>query len=320
VTVHLVGAGPGDPGLLTCRAVELLKSAEVVVYDRPSMADIVAIADSAEILHCVGKAGSRAAWPQADVNELLVELGRAGREVVRLKAGDAFVVSRGGEEALALAAAGVPFDIVPGISAAIAAPALAGIPVMVRQVATTLTVIAGNDDPEYRQRIDWDAVARVGGTIVVLTGRSALRDIAARLMAGGLAGDTPVAAISAASRPHQRTELGTLAELPDPRLRPPVTFVIGEVVALDLLAAQKLAELNGAEANRAEPNLAEANRAELNRVELNRAEANRAEANRAEAQPAGTNPTEPKSAGAQPAPAEDSGTDSRPEEGSDAHS
>ncbi|GAA3436490.1 uroporphyrinogen-III C-methyltransferase [Kutzneria kofuensis] len=237
MTVHLVGAGPGDPGLLTCRAVELLKSAEVVVYDRPSMADIVAIADSAEVVHCVGKAGSRPAWPQADVNQLLVELGRAGREVVRLKAGDAFVVSRGGEEAVALAAAGVPFDVVPGISAAIAAPALAGIPVMVRQVATTLTVIAGNDDPEYHQHVDWDAVARVGGTIVVLTGRSALRDIAAKLMAGGLAADTPVAAISAASRPHQRTELGTLAKLPNPRMRPPVTFVIGEVAALDLLAA-----------------------------------------------------------------------------------
>ncbi|EWM13128.1 uroporphyrinogen-III C-methyltransferase [Kutzneria sp. 744] len=236
MTVHLVGAGPGDPGLLTCRAAELLKSAEVVVYDRPSMVDIVDIANSAEVVHCVGKAGSRPAWPQADVNELLVELGRAGREVVRLKAGDAFVVSRGGEEAVALAAAGVPFDIVPGISAAIAAPALAGIPVMVRQVATTLTVVAGNDDPEYRQHIDWGAIARVGGTIVVLTGRSALRDIAAQLMAGGLPADTPVAAISAASRPHQRTELGTLAALPNPRLRPPVTFVIGEVAALDLLA------------------------------------------------------------------------------------
>lgn len=236
MTVHLVGAGPGDPGLLTWRAVELLKSAEVVVYDRPSMADIVAIADSAEIVHCVGKAGSRPAWPQADVNQLLVELGRAGREVVRLKAGDAFVVSRGGEEAVALAAAGVPFDVVPGISAAIAAPALAGIPVMIRQVATTLTVIAGNDDPEYRQHINWDAVARVGGTIVVLTGRSAIRGIADELIAGGLPADTPVAAISAASRPHQRTELGTLASLPNPRMRPPVTFVIGEVAALDLLA------------------------------------------------------------------------------------
>jgi uroporphyrin-III C-methyltransferase len=239
VTVHLVGAGPGDPGLLTCRAVELLKSAEVVVYDRPSMADVVAIADSAEVVHCVGKAGSRPAWPQSDVNQLLVELGRAGRDVVRLKAGDAFVVSRGGEEAVALAAAGVPFDIVPGISAAIAAPALAGIPVMVRQVATTLTVIAGNDDPEYRQTVDWDAVARVGGTVVVLTGRSAFRDIAGKLMAGGLPADTPVAAISAASRDHQRTELGTLGSLPNTRMRPPVTFVIGEVAALDLLATSQ---------------------------------------------------------------------------------
>ncbi|MFC0547755.1 uroporphyrinogen-III C-methyltransferase [Kutzneria chonburiensis] len=349
MTVHLVGAGPGDPGLLTCRAVELLKSADVVVYDRPSMADIVAIADSAEILHCVGKAGSRAAWPQKDVNELLVQLGRDGREVVRLKAGDAFVVSRGGEEAIALAAAGVPFDIVPGISAAIAAPALAGIPVMVRQVATTLTVIAGNDDPEYRQRIDWDAVARVGGTIVVLTGRSALRDIAARLMAGGLAADTPVAAISAASRPHQRTELGTLAELPNARLRPPVTFVVGEVAALDLLAVERPAGPKPAEPKpdgqtpaEAEPVGAELAGADPAGTE--RAEAEVARADPAEAEPAGAEPAGADLAGTEPAEAElaraelagadlvgadlataglageNAATDSRPEEGSDAHS
>jgi siroheme synthase len=120
---------------------------------------------------------------------------------------------------------------------------------MVRQVATTLTVVAGNDDPEYRQRIDWDAVARVGGTVVVLTGRSALRDIADKLMAGGLPADTPVAAISAASRPHQRTELGTLASLPNPRMRPPVTFVIGEVVRLGLPATNADEPLEGSHAH-----------------------------------------------------------------------
>ncbi|AHH94828.1 uroporphyrinogen-III C-methyltransferase [Kutzneria albida] len=234
MTVHLVGAGPGDPGLLTCRAAELLGSAEVVVYDRPSMADILALAGTGD-KRCVGKSGSRPAWPQAEVNQLLVDLGRAGREVVRLKAGDPFVVSRGGEEALALAGAGVPFEVVPGISAAIAAPALAGIPVMVRQIATTLTVVAGNEDPEYRQRIDWSAVAAVGGTVVVLTGRSALRGIAEELLAAGMAADTPVTAVSAASRAHQRRVTGTLAALPDPRMRPPVTFVIGAVAALDLL-------------------------------------------------------------------------------------
>lgn len=238
MTVHLVGAGPGDPGLLTCRAAELLGKAEVVVYDRPSMADILALATTSD-LRCVGKAGSTPAWPQSEVNALLVELGSAGRDVVRLKAGDPFVVSRGGEEAVALAEAGVDFDVVPGISAALSAPALAGIPVMVRQIASTLTVIAGNDDPEYRQRIDWDAVARLGGTVVILTGRSALRDIAARLLAAGMAADTPITAISAASRPHQRRVTGTLAELPDPRMRPPVTFVIGEVAAMKLLEVDR---------------------------------------------------------------------------------
>jgi uroporphyrin-III C-methyltransferase len=240
VTVHIVGAGPGDPGLLTCRAADLLRRAEVVLYDRPSMADILSIAASAE-LQCVGKAGGRPAWPQQDVNELLIRLARDGREVVRLKAGDPFVVSRGGEEAVGLAAAGVSFDVVPGVSAATAAPALAGIPVMVRQIATTMTVIAGNEDPEYRQRIDWDAVAKLGGTVVVLTGRSALRDIADRLRTAGMASDTPVAAISAASRDHQRSEVGTLAALPDTRMRPPVTFVIGEVAGLNL-TGQNLVE------------------------------------------------------------------------------
>ena len=239
MTIHIVGAGPGDPGLLTCRAADLLQRAEVVVYDRPSMADILSIAASAE-LHCVGKAGGRPAWPQQDVNDLLIRLARDGREVVRLKAGDPFVVSRGGEEAVALAAAGVPFDVVPGVSAATAAPALAGIPVMVRQIATTLTVIAGNDDPEYRQRIDWDAVARLGGTVVVLTGRSALKDTANQLLTAGMAADTPVAAISAASREHQRTQVGTLAALPDTRMRPPVTFVIGEVAGLNLTGLDNL--------------------------------------------------------------------------------
>ncbi|MBV8931178.1 MAG: uroporphyrinogen-III C-methyltransferase [Kutzneria sp.] len=235
MTVHLVGAGPGDPGLLTRRAAELLATAEVVVYDRPSMGPILALA-SATDLRCVGKAGGRPALPQHEVNTMLIELARTGLEVVRLKAGDPFVVSRGGEEAMALAAAGVEFTVVPGVSAAVAAPALAGVPVMVRQVATTLTVIAGNDDPQHRQRVDWDAVARLGGTVVILTGRSALRRIAADLRAAGMPADTPVTAVSAASRPAQRRTTGTLAALPDLRLPPPVTFVIGETAGMDLVS------------------------------------------------------------------------------------
>lgn len=232
MTVHLVGAGPGDPELLTVRAARLLAAAEVVVYDRPSMADILALAPTAELIR-VGRHGAAPALPPDEVNTLLISL--AHREVVRLKAGDPFIVSRGGEEALALAAAGVDVRVVPGVSAATAAPALAGIPPMTRQHTTTLLVIAGNDDPEYPNRPDLAAAARLGGTIVVLTGRSALRRIAADLITGGLPPDTPMAAVSAASRPTQRLARGTLATPPTARLAPPVTYVIGATAGLDLM-------------------------------------------------------------------------------------
>lgn len=233
MTVHLVGAGPGDPELLTRRGAALLERAEHVVYDRPSMHAILALAPSAQ-RHRVGRHGSAPAAAQHDVIDLLVTLGRTGACVVRLKAGDPCVVSRGGEEALALAAAGVDVDIVPGVSAAVAAPAAAGIPVMVRQQARTVTVVAANDDPEYPGEVDWDALARLGGTVVLLTGRAALRRITAALLAAGMAPTTPVAAISAASRPQQRTVRGTLAAPPDARLPPPLTVVIGEVARYDV--------------------------------------------------------------------------------------
>ncbi|PZS24360.1 MAG: uroporphyrinogen-III C-methyltransferase, partial [Pseudonocardiales bacterium] len=149
--------------------------------------------------------------------------------------GDPFVVSRGGEEAVALARAGVAVDVVPGVSAAVAAPAAAGIPVMVRQLSRTLTVVAGNDDVD---EVNWDAVARLGGTVVLLTGRAALPRVLAALRAGGMAPDTPVAAISAASRPHQRTVRGTLAQPPSARLAAPLTVVIGDVAALDVTSCE----------------------------------------------------------------------------------
>lgn len=240
VTVHLIGAGPGDPDLLTVRAAELLRAADVVVSDRPSSDPVVALAPAAAERVLVGKvpatAGTpaRRALPQDEVCRLLVELGRTGREVVRLKSGDPFVAARGGEEALALQAAGVPFTVVPGISAGLAAPAFAGIPVHVRQLSRVVTVLAGNSDPEYGDEIDFDALARLGGTIVVLTGRSRIRRIAGSLIAAGLPADTPVAAISAAGRARvQETIRGTLGALP-PRLPAPVTFVIGAVAGLDL--------------------------------------------------------------------------------------
>ncbi len=233
MTVHLVGAGPGDPELITRRGAALLARAEHVVYDRPSMADILALAPTAT-RHCVGKQGATPAPPQHEINALLVTLGRTGACVVRLKAGDPFVVSRGGEEAVALARAGVAVDVVPGVSAAVAAPAAAGIPVMVRQMSRTLTVVAGNDDVD---EVNWAAVAQLGGTVVLLTGRAALRRVVAALLTGGMPPDTPVAAISAASRPHQRTVRGTLAQPPSARLPAPLTVVIGDVVGLDVTAS-----------------------------------------------------------------------------------
>jgi siroheme synthase len=201
---------------------------------------VVALApERAERVH-VGKVPAdgdrpaRRALPQDDGCRLLVELGRSGREIVRLKSGDPFVAARGGEEALALRSAGVPFTVVPGISAGFAAPAFAGIPVHVRQLSRVVTVLAGNSDPEYPGEIDFDALARLGGTIVVLTGRSRIRRIAGSLIAAGLPEDTPVAAVSAAGRAGTQTTVrGTLAALP-PRLPAPVTFVIGAVAGLDL--------------------------------------------------------------------------------------
>ena len=234
MTVHVVGAGPGDPQLITRRGAALLARAKHVVYDRPSMAGILALAPTAT-RHCVGKQGAISAPPQHEINALLVELGRTGECVVRLKAGDPFVVSRGGEEALALARAGVGVEVVPGVSAALAGPAAAGIPVMVRRLSRTLTVVAGSDGAE---QVDWDALARLGGTVVLLTGRAVLHRALAALQAGGMPPDTPVAAISAASRPQQRTVRGTLADPPPARLPAPLTIVIGDVAALDVTAGE----------------------------------------------------------------------------------
>jgi uroporphyrin-III C-methyltransferase len=234
MTVHLVGAGPGDPSLLTVAAVDLLRSARVIVYDRPSMDAILALAPADAERHCVGRSPGRRALSQDEVNALLVDLGRTG-DVVRLKSGDPFVASRGAEEAVALQRAGIDVRVVPGVSAALAAPAAAGIPLMLRQLSVTATFVDGNADPEHAAPPDWEAIARVGGTIVILTGRGRIRRIAARLVAGGLPADTPLAAISAGSRAEQRVERGTLGA-PPPPLPPPVTFVVGAVAALDVTA------------------------------------------------------------------------------------
>jgi uroporphyrinogen III methyltransferase/synthase len=234
VTVYLVGAGPGDPGLLTVRGAEALARADVVVYDRLSVASLLDLAPPGAERISVGKSPGRATMPQDEINALLVARGAAGQEVVRLKGGDPFVFARGGEEAGALLDAGVPFEVVPGITSAIAVPAYAGIPLTMRHSSTHFTVITGHEDPDKGGELDWGAVARLGGTIVVLMGVGRIAKIVDRLLAGGLAPDTPAAAVRWGTRPDQRTVRATLATLPDADLAPPSTIVIGRVAALDL--------------------------------------------------------------------------------------
>jgi uroporphyrinogen III methyltransferase/synthase len=236
VTVHLVGAGPGDPGLLTVRALEVLRVADVVVYDRLSQESLLELAPPEAERIDVGKAPGSVRLPQEQINELLVGRGRTGATVVRLKGGDPFVFARGGEEAAALAEAGVPFEIVPGITSAIAVPAYAGIPVTLRHSSTSVTIVTGHEEPGAGETgtVDWDAVARVGGTIVILMGVARIGRIAAALVAGGRSPDTPVAAVQWGTRPEQRTVRATLGTIGDQVLGTPSTIVVGDVAATDL--------------------------------------------------------------------------------------
>ena len=235
VTVYLVGAGPGDPGLLTRRGAEVLARADVVVYDRLAADALLDLAPASAVRISVGKAPGAAEATQDEINAVLVEHGRAGRDVVRLKGGDPFVFGRGGEEAEALAAAGVPFEVVPGVTSALAAPAYAGIPVTHRGVATHVTVVTGHEDPaKGRADVDWEQLARIGGTIVVLMGAARIGGIVERLRAGGLPDDTPVAAVERGTRPDQVTRRATLATIAAVPVEPPAAIVIGPAAALDL--------------------------------------------------------------------------------------
>jgi uroporphyrinogen III methyltransferase/synthase len=216
------------------RGAEVLGRADVVIYDRLSVSSLLDLAPPEAERISVGKTPRGPSTSQDEINALLVARGRAGQEVVRLKGGDVFVFARGGEEALALQQAGVPYEVVPGISSAIAVPAYAGVPVTHRGLATSFTVVTGHEDPWAATETDWGAVARVGGTIVVLMGVATRGAIADRLQAGGLSGDTPVAAVRWGTRPEQETTRTTLAEQGDTPLESPSTLVIGAVAGLDL--------------------------------------------------------------------------------------
>lgn len=231
-TVYLVGAGPGDPDLITVKGLKILRIADTVVYDRLIHPDLLdeARADAKRIY--VGKAPGQHAYPQDEINAILVEQARLGRTVVRLKGGDPFVFGRGGEEALTLAAAGIPFQIVPGITSPISVPAYAGIPVTHRNVSSAFTVVTGHsckegDDP------DWISLARAG-TLVILMGLKRLPSIADTLIKAGIDASMPAAVIASGATNDQVVVEGTLENIGrrTRHLASPATIVIGRVVSL----------------------------------------------------------------------------------------
>lgn len=233
-SVALVGGGPGDPGLLTVRGRRLLAGADVVVRDR--LAPVVDLPAGTEVVE-VGKTPRGPSWRQAEIDALLVEQARRGRRVVRLKGGDVHVFARGIEEVAACVAAGVPVEVVPGVSAALAVPALAGIPVTARGVSQSVAVVSAHLPPgDAGSTVDWEALGRLGGTLVLLMAVDRLSAACAALVAGGRAASTPVAVVQDGSLPGQRTVVSTLAAaaVDCASVRAPAVVVVGEVVDLRL--------------------------------------------------------------------------------------
>ena len=235
--VYLVGAGPGDPGLITVKGMQALEQAQVVVYDRlVDPVQLEAVPSGAELIF-VGKARGRQELTQPEINQLLVDKAAQGYTVVRLKGGDPFVFGRGGEEALELKANGLPFEIIPGVTSAIAGPAYAGIPLTHRGISTTFTIVSGSEDPtKPSSTIPWEVLAKNGGTIVVLMGWASLEKILATLQKAGLSATTPAALVQWGTWSNQQTVTGNIDNVlqrgKDAGLTPPVITVIGDVVNL----------------------------------------------------------------------------------------
>jgi len=235
--VYLIGAGPGDPGLMTVRGLEILRRAEVIVYDRLVNPDLLDEAPPTAIRIFAGKRVGGHCLPQEEINARLVEQARLGRQVVRLKGGDPFVFGRGGEEGCALAEAGIGFEVVPGVSAAIAVPAYAGIPLTHRGLGSSFAVVTGHEDPtKGPSAVDWGRLATAVDTLVVLMGAQGLPRIAAELVGHGRPAHTPVALIRWGTTEAQETVVTTLRDIVTGaqarRMEPPVVAVIGEVVRL----------------------------------------------------------------------------------------
>jgi uroporphyrinogen III methyltransferase/synthase len=235
--VYVVGAGPGAPGLITQKAHECLVKADVVIYDHLVDKQVLnSVPDGAEIIYA-GKTPSKHTKEQVEINRLLVQKANEGKTVVRLKGGDPFIFGRGGEEAAALADNGIPFEIVPGISSAIAVPAYAGIPLTHRGMSSSYAVITGHEDPgKEKSSINWEKLATATDTLVFLMGMKNLSEIVSKLIEHGRGADTPVAVINNGTQPEQKTVVGTLkdiaAKVQEQSLDPPSVIVVGEVVKL----------------------------------------------------------------------------------------
>jgi uroporphyrinogen III methyltransferase/synthase len=235
--VYLVGAGPGDPELLSIKAVKTLEKADVVLYDRLVAKQVLnLIPKDAEKIY-VGKIPGKCRITQDEINEILIREARKGKIVVRLKDGDPFLFGRGGEEVQALRSAGITFEVVPGITSALAVPAYAGIPLTHRGYASSLAIVTGHEDPtKPRSRVNWERLATAVDTIVVLMGVKTLENIINRLISGGRDPETSIAIIECGTTANQRVTAGTLRDIvqkaEERKVKPPAVIVIGEVVKL----------------------------------------------------------------------------------------
>ena len=234
--VYLVGAGPGDPQLLTIKAVRVLKEADVVIYDRLVGEEILCLApESAEMIY-VGKQTGKHEFPQNKITELIIEKAQSGGKIVRLKGGDPFIFGRGGEEAEVLIEKGIKFEVVPGVSSAVVAPAYAGIPLTHRDYAASVAIITGHRAGDAEKPIDWVKIANAVDTMVILMGVESLNGIVDKLLKGGVSAGKPVAIVESGTYPKQRTLIATLGTITKKaeaeKIKPPAVIVIGEVANL----------------------------------------------------------------------------------------
>jgi len=236
-TVFLVGAGPGDPELITLRAWKLIREADVILYDYLIDDSILQDAKGGAVLVYVGKQRGRHSMPQDEINKQLIEYAAANQCVVRLKGGDPFVFGRGGEEALALVAEGIPFEIVPGVTAAVAACSSACIPLTHRNIASSASFITGHEAPGKKDTdLDYEVLAKTSGTLVFYMGLHNIETICENLIKNGLSGETPAAIVEAATMPQEKILTATVATLAqccqEHQCQPPGLIIIGEVVGL----------------------------------------------------------------------------------------